>query len=467
MKNLQLRGICFLRCAGQLLIGLCSLLIAGCAALPDMATLPMHKEAAVRMPVRESKGLLSPDESAALLRKLQLEGKTGLLERHFAFMQALDQQPLVNGNATRLLIDGPATYAAMFDAISSAKTHINLETYIFDEQGIGEKLGNLLVEKRAEGVQVNLLYDSVGSLDTRKEFFLELQRQGINVCEFNPVNPIRGRLFSLNHRDHRKILVVDGKIGFTGGINISSVYSRSSAIRKKASRRMQPWRDTHIEVRGPAVHDFQRLFIENWVSQHCPPLARNDYFPASQVEGDTLVRTLGSSPRQKLNLIYVELLSAMMHAERSIHITAAYFVPDAQTLATLKQAAGRGIDVRLILPSFSDYSTTFHAGRAFYTELLQAGVKIYEREGMLLHAKTAVIDGVWSTVGSTNIDFRSFLFNDEVNVIVLGSRFGQQMEHLFAADLAKATPVELHQWEQRSDLVKFKEGLARLWAPLL
>ncbi len=448
----------------RLLSWLMILLTAGCATLPDMADLQQKTEASERLTIIGQKGLLSQEKSQALLRQLQQEGKTDLLERHFAFMQAIHSQPLVAGNTARLLIDGPATHRAMFDAIASAQDHVNLETYIFDDEGIGASLAKLLLEKKSQGVAINVMYDSVGSLDTEKEFFQKLQAQGINICEFNPVNPLRGRLFSLNHRDHRKILVVDGRIGYTGGINISSVYSRSSAIRKKRSRNGAPWRDTHIEIRGPAVSDFQHFFIDSWQHQRCPELSEKNYFPLLKKQGDTLVRILASSPMDEMNHIYVELLSAMMHAELSIHMTAAYFVPDVQTIDTLKQAAGRGVDVRLILPSFSDYSITFHAGRSFYTELLQSGVKIYERKGALLHAKTAVIDGVWSTVGSTNIDLRSFLYNDEINVMVLGRDFAQEMEQLFVTDLSAAMPIELAAWERRSFSDKFKEDFARMWA---
>jgi cardiolipin synthase len=294
---------------------------------------------------------------------------------------------------------------------------------------------------------------------------LRLQAHGINVCEFNPVNPLRGRLFSLNNRDHRKILVVDGRIGFTGGINISSNYSSSLALRKTRSN--LPWRDTHIELRGPAVRELQQLFVDSWRYQGCATLAGKAYFPPPQKEGNVLVRTLGSSPRDELNLIYIELLSALMHAEQSIHLTAAYFVPDEQTLSALKQAAGRGVDVKLVLPSFSDYSITFHAGRSYYSELLQAGIKIYERKGALLHAKTAIVDGVWSTVGSTNIDLRSFLYNDEINIVVLDKEFAQQMEALFTLDMTTAQAIDRISWEKRSGINKLKEGLARMLAPLL
>ncbi|WP_241687817.1 cardiolipin synthase [Janthinobacterium sp. 17J80-10] len=445
--------------------------ISGCATLPDIHQLNHagngNGNGNGAFAVAGSAGLLSPQKSAEILRRLQQEGKTDLLERHLAFMQEIHSKPLMVGNATRLLVDGASTYHAMFQEIRSAQDHINLETYIYDEEGIGERLGKLLVEKQAQGVQVNLMYDSIGSLSTRKEFFEELREQGINVCEFNPVNPLRGKIFSLNNRDHRKILVVDGKVGYTGGINISSVYSRSSTVRAKRTGTPHPWRDTQIEVRGPAAKEFQELFLDSWQRQQCPELARKNYYPAVAPQGITVVRTLGSSPRDEVNLIYIELLSAILHASKSIHMTMAYFVPDPQTVDALKNAAQRGVTVSLVLPSVSDVWSTLYAARSYYTELLQAGVMIYERKGALLHAKTVVIDGVWSTVGSSNIDFRSFLHNDEVNTIVLGKTFGDEMERAFAADLSASEKVDPARWEERSMVNRIRENLARMWAYFL
>lgn len=441
--------------------------ISGCASLPDINQLNQGTNKDSIFGIAGSNGLLSPQKSAEILERLQQEGKTDLLERHLAFMQEIDSRPLMGGNAARLLIDGASTYHAMFQAIRSAQDHINLETYIYDEEGIGERLGKLLVEKQAQGVQVNLMYDSIGSLSTRKEFFDELRHQGINVCEFNPVNPLRGKIFSLNNRDHRKILVVDGKVGYTGGINISSVYSSSSTIRAKRSGTSHPWRDTQIEVRGPAAREFQELFLDSWQRQKCHDLARKDYFPVVAPQGNTIVRTLGSSPRDEVNLIYVELLSAIQHSSKSIHMTMAYFVPDPQTVDALKNAAQRGVEVRLVLPSVSDVWSTLHAARSYYAELLQAGVTIYERKGALLHAKTIVIDGVWSTVGSSNIDFRSFLHNDEVNTIVLGKVFGDEMERTFADDVAASEKIDPVRWEQRGIVNRIRESLARMWAYFL
>jgi cardiolipin synthase len=445
---------------------LSAFVISGCASLPNYASL--YRVDAPQQPPRleGQNGTVSRTQSDAILRKLQKQGRNTLLDRHLAFMEALNVNPLVIGNKVRLLIDGPATYDAMFEAIASARDHINLETYILEEDEVGQKFANLLLQKQSQGVQINIIYDSVGAISTSAVFFEKLKSQGINVCEFNPVNPFKGNIFALNNRDHRKMLVVDGKTGFAGGINISRVYSSGSGIFRKRPNvdTNGSWRDTHIEVGGPAVKNLQELFLDTWGKQSCPMLANKEYYPALTKQGDTVTRTIGSSPDVPLNMIYIELMSAISHAERSVHITMAYFVPDPQLIDAIKQAVKRGVDVKLLLPGFSDYWITFQAGRSYYKELLEAGVKIYERRDSLLHAKTAVIDNVWSTVGSSNMDLRSFLHNDEINVVVLGSEFAQEMQTMFSADLAEATPIDLETWEQRSPVHRVKENLARLWA---
>jgi cardiolipin synthase len=241
------------------------------------------------------------------------------------------------------------------------------------------------------------------------------------------------------------------------------VYSSGSASARRRAERGAGWRDTHLEVRGPAVAEFQRLFLDSWVKQRCPAQPDADWFPRLAPEGDRIVRVLGSSPDDGgTNPIRDELLSAMAHAERSIHLTMAYFVPDPVTLEVLRDAARRGVDVRLVLPGFSDFWVVHAAGRSHYESLLAAGVRIWERRDALLHAKTAVVDGVWSTVGSANMDWRSFLHNDEVNVVVVGDGFGREMEALFVADLERSVAVEPEAWARRGLLERAKEGVSRL-----
>jgi cardiolipin synthase len=449
----------------RICLAVLTVLCASCASLPSFENLQRASYTGTKPRVEGKHGVLPPAQERAVLRKLENETDSELIERHLSFMSSLGNAPLITGNSVRLLIDGPATYAAMFAAIEAAQDHINLETYILDDDEVGQRFARKLVDMQSKGVQVNLFYDGVGAFTTSAGFFEEMKSKGVRICEFNPVNPLRGKLFSLNHRDHRKMLIVDGKVAFTGGINISRVYSSSifGSSRKKKADVSSAWRDTHVEVRGPAVREFQQLFVDSWGRQKCALLEKADFFPPSKNAGNTVVQVLGSEAGAQVNLIYASLLSAIEHAERSIHITMAYFVPNAQLIEALKKAAHRGVDVRLVMPGFSDYWITFHAGRSHYAELLEGKVRIFERRDALLHAKTAVIDGVWSTVGSSNMDFRSFLHNDEVNAVILGADFAADMEAMFAADLQASVEITSEQWERRSSFKRFKERFARLW----
>ncbi len=440
------------------------LLAASCALPPELDVAASAAEPPPR--VLGSRGPLSEARSRALLERADKQGEPTLLERHLATLEKIGGTPLVAGNAARLLVDGPASYRAMFRAIADARDHVNVETYILEGDEVGQKLAALLLAKQAQGVQVNLLYDAVGSLGTPAEFFDSMREAGIQVCEFNPFLPSRWRVANPNQRDHRKQVVVDGRLVVTGGINFSSVYSSGSAIgrTKKPESVESGWRDTNVELRGPAVPQFQRLFLDTWAEQNCPPVADRGYFPPLEVQGDKVVSAIGSSADDEPGLMYLALLSAIRESRQSVHITMAYFVPDAEIVRALTGAARRGVDVKLILPGFSDSWIAFHAGRSYYDALLEAGVEIHELRGALLHAKTAVIDEVWSTVGSTNLDWRSFVHNDELNTIVLGAEFGRAMAGMFDADLRDATRVERERWQQRPLGDRIKERAGRLFA---
>ena len=450
--------------------GLCLLAAAACARLPDSdALIQRHTRQAARF--EDARGPLSAQKSAAIVAELKRKsGDIDILDKQIALEQAIVGSPLTLGNRVTLLQDGAATYAAMFAAIRKARDHINLESYIIEDDATGQQFADLLLEQQGRGVQVNVIYDSVGALNTPKAFFERLTDGGIAVLEYNPINPLSAKAqWLVNNRDHRKLLVVDGRTAFIGGINISSVYASGSASRPrgKATGNTAAWRDTDLQVEGPVVGELQKLFIETWEKQHGKPLADKAYFPALKVQGKDIVRAIGSTPDAPYSLIYLTLISAIGNAEKHVHLTNAYFVPDPQLLKSLVDAARRGVDVKLILPSHSDSEVVFHAGRSHYLALLKAGVRIYERQGALLHSKTALIDGIWSCVGSSNLDWRSFLDNDEINVVVLGREFGQQMQAMFAKDLEASVAIDLATWERRSPMLRFKEWGASLWQRLL
>jgi cardiolipin synthase len=415
--------------------------------------------------VKGANGTLSDGRAKALLAK-RWPKATLDQQAQAALEEAATGVPLIAGNKCTLLFDGPQTMAEMLKAINAARNNINLETYIFDQDELGLKFADALIDKQQQGVTVNIMYDSVGTLGVPAEFFERMRKAGIHLMEFNPVNPakLNGDSWKVNNRDHRKVLIVDGKIAFTGGINISATYAKSSLFRSKSrptDKSDVGWRDTHIKVEGPAVQAFQWLYVRQWATQDKADLPDADYFPQPVIAGDKVVRVLGSDPGSQFE-IYKAYSLAFQEAKKSIHLTSAYFVPDQQTVDALKAAARRGVDVKIVLPGVSDSGLVFYAGHGFYDQLLESGVQIYQLKLAVLHAKTAVIDGNWSTVGSTNIDTRSFLHNSELNVVVLGDAFGIEMEKAFQEDLRDSTRITLEDWRHRPWASRMKEWAARL-----
>ena len=450
------------------LLGLCTTAaLVACGSLP-MIVPDLERRAAPAVQLTGKRGPLPAAQSQAILDRLQSSGPdTGIFDRHLAREQAIVDSPLTIGNEVRLLQDGPATYQAMLAAMLAARDHINLETYILDDDEVGQRFAQVLIDKQRQGVQVNLIHDSVGTRGTPAAFFQRLTDAGIQVLEFNPLNPLQTRKqWELNQRDHRKLLIVDGRTAFLGGINISSVYSGGSFSHRSRQRPdgSLAWRDTDLQLQGPVVAELQKLFLAAWANQKGDPLAPKNYFPPPVTAGRQVVRAIGSSPDEPYSQIYATLLSAIDSAETSVNLTNAYFVPDPQLLAALEAAVARGVHVALILPSQTDSWLVFHAGRGHYTQLLKSGVKLYERRGVILHSKTALVDGVWATVGSTNLDWRSFRHNYELNVVVLGTAFGSQVQAMIDKDLAASNLITLAQWQQRSLLLRLKESLAGLWA---
>jgi len=448
--------------------------LAGCSSLPvitpDMATVDPSN---VQLQAANGR-ILSSERSREIIAKAASGTVSDVLSRHLALEQAISDSPLVVGNRVVLLQDGPSTYATMFRLIAAARDSINMETYILEDDDVGRRLADALIAKQKAGVQVNLIHDAVGTLGTPKEYFQRLQDGGVAVVNFNPVNPLAAKAgWQVNQRDHRKLLVVDGTSAVLGGINISSVYSSSpsagstsgSSIGSRGGDQKEalPWRDTDLLVEGPVVAELQKLFFATWSAQKEPTPAPRRYFPPLQPRGPEVVRAIGSSPDEPFSQIYVTLISAINSAESEILLTNAYFVPDPQLMQALIDAVKRGVDVKLIVPSTTDSSLVFHAGRSHYEQLLEGGVKLYERRAALLHAKTAVIDGVWSTVGSTNLDWRSFLHNQELTAVILGTDFGAKMRDAFARDLAASDQVTLEAWRKRPLSTRLKETFSRMW----
>jgi cardiolipin synthase A/B len=352
--------------------------------------------------------------------------------------------------------------------MARARNHINIHSYIVDDGEVGDRLATVLERKAKEGVKVHLMYDGVGSIQTSKQYFERLRDAGVAVCEFNPVS----RVDKVNNRNHRKITVVDGRLAFTGGINLSETYSSSSRRARSAAdpeqdKRKNGWRDTHVAVEGPVVAQFQRVFLDDWALQDCGPWQEARFFPPLEPRGTLEMRVVRGDPGREASEMYRTLLAAIAAAKSRAWLTFGYFVPDPQTKQVLIDAARRGVDVQLVLPGFSDFWAPVYAGRSHYNELLDAGVRLYEWHDALMHAKTAVIDGVWSSVGSTNLDWRSFVHNYEADLIVHDAGFAGELERRFRLDVAAATAVDPEAFRRRPLGHKLKEWLARQWEYLL
>ena len=371
--------------------------------------------------------------------------------------------PFAGGNSVHLLRDGPASYAAMKAAIENARQSIEMESYWFDEVE-GRDFAGLLVQARQRGASVYLIYDAWGSIDTPKALFDGLRAAGVQVVEFSPIDPATLAETVVDRRDHRKLLIVDGRLVVTGGVNISGVYLRNAEPARNPDG--QPWRDTDIRIEGPVVSEYEARFRQVWQQQKGAPIG--DPPPQGpQPRGDFYLQVIANTPALHEHAIYRSLLVAIALSRKSVHLTTGFFAPTPDLVKALRQAARRGVDVVLIVPSRSTSSLAISAGRAYYEDLLEDGVHICEYQGRVLHAKTAVIDGDWSSVGSSNLDYRSVVLNNEINTVILSGAFGQEMEAMFHDDLAHAKAIEMAEWKQRPFAERWNEWRARLVDTLL
>jgi cardiolipin synthase len=444
--------------------------LSGCSQIPTIRE-PPSTQVTAQVRVTGPSGPLSQRETNALLKRLAAQAPdAGALERHLAIEQAVAGAPLFTGNQVTILRDGENAFAATFAAIHAAQRYLYLEYYTLEEvQHDGEQLSDLLIARQRGGVQIDVIYDSVGSISTPGEFFDRLIAAGIHIQRFNPINPLTAH-FSLNNRDHRKLLLADGRIAIIGGVNLSTAY-QSGAFASASEPKQgayEPWHDTDLEIAGPAVREFKQLFDQHWQQQGGASSALAADGDESGAPGNQVVRILGSQAGGALSpRYYATLLSAIRSAEARIDITAAYFVPTRQEQHALIRAARRGVDVRLLLPAHSDSFPALAVQRSHYRALLKGGVKIYERQDGILHSKTVVMDGVWSIVGSSNFDHRSVLFNDEIDAVVIGSQTGAQMQRFFEQDLRHAQRIDAHSWNQRPLSERLRERFWRLWEQLL
>jgi phosphatidylserine/phosphatidylglycerophosphate/cardiolipin synthase-like enzyme len=341
--------------------------------------------------------------------------------------------PLIAGNAVRVMKDASENYPAWEAAMREARRSVHVEMYIFHDDATGRRFRDLLVQKAREGVEIRVLYDWLGSWKMSSRFYRPLLEAGVLVRPMNP--PRFHNLGRWSRRDHRKLIVTDGAAAFVGGLCIGAAWEG------EPEKGLAPWRDTGVEIRGPAVAEAERAFAESWRIAGGPAFPQGDGAPPPA--GDVALRLISTAPGSA-NILALDLLVASL-ARRQLWITDAYFVASTPYLQALQRAARDGVDVRLLLPATSDMAWVSEVSRLQYRPLLEAGVRVFEWNGSVLHAKTAVMDGLWARIGSTNLNVTSWLGNWEMDVAIEDAGIAEEMEELFEDDLESATEVVLRE----------------------
>jgi cardiolipin synthase len=361
-------------------------------------------------------------------------------------------------NKIEILSDGESTFKAMFDAIESAENHIHIEFFIFGNDIISNKLRELLIQKAKQGIRVRMIYDYLGSFNLSGIYIQSLKDAGVYVKPFLPLR-LRLRRSKINFRNHRKVLIVDGKYGFTGGLNIADRYLFGNNLGK--------WRDTFVRFEGSVVHGLQSLFLTDWYFVERKLITDAKYYPEPQVFENNLVQIVSSGPDSDWETIMQGISAAIMASKKYIFIHTPYFVPNDIVLHSVCIAALSGIDVRLMIPTKSDSRLSDACTSSYLGEILEAGVKVYRYKKGFLHSKAIVIDDNLSIVGSANLDERSFNQNFEANAFIFDRKTATHLKNLFIKDMQNCTEISFQDWHNRKRNQKLKESIARLFSPLV
>jgi cardiolipin synthase len=362
-------------------------------------------------------------------------------------------------NKVKALENGRATFDSIIEAIENAKHHIHLEYYIIEDDHIGNLIRKLLIKKAGEGVQVRFIFDDVGCWSLPKHFVDSMADAGIDIYPFLPV---RFPTFTnkINYRNHRKIVVIDGSIGFLGGLNIADRYLQGL-------EGMGIWRDTHLRLEGEVVQSLQAIFLADWYFVSDNVIRGEEYFPEITIEENHLVQVTASGPDSDWASIMQAYFAAISSAKSSIYICTPYFMPNESILTALKTASLSGLDVRILLPDKSDSKIVFWSSRSYVSELLEAGIKIYFYTKGFPHSKLLLVDGVLCSVGTANLDIRSFDQNFEVSAIIYDEEITIDLQLSYLSDLLNSKEITLEQWEKRPKKDQLKEAVARIFSPLL
>ena len=372
----------------------------------------------------------------------------------------LTHQRATSGNRVDVFTDGNAAYDAIGAAIDGARHHVHAQYYLIRDDATGRWFRDRLVAAAKRGVKVRLLLDGFGCFALGRRWKRPLHQAGVHVGEFLPMRSVL--LQPVNLRNHRKIVVVDGETAFTGGFNVGDEY------RGGEMRGVGKWRDVQLRIEGPAAAELQRVFFQDWIFATAETIEPHEYFPrATSPRGDATIAIVPSGPDTRTEAIHRLFFGAIVGAEKEVAITTPYFVPTESLTVAMELAAMRGVELKLILPGRSNHAVTYHAGRSFYAQLLEAGVDVLEYEPGIVHAKTLVADGQVALVGSANMNLRSFRLNFEVHALVHDATTAASLRASFETDAEKSRHVELAAWQERSWTLRLKEGAARLVSPLL
>lgn len=409
----------------------------------------LHARHAIRRQLKLAESRLPP---AAALNQ-------GLLAPMIRLTSRLGETHPTPFNQIDIQRETPETFRWISEAVAAAQHSIHLEYYIWQPDETGTALRDLLIERARAGLKIRFLYDVLGSMRLTRQFLKPMQAAGIQVAPFLPGKTFLER-WSINLRSHRKIIVVDGKIGFTGGMNIGNEYLGKV-------EQFGYWRDTHLRMRGPSVSQLQQVFVEDWYYATGEELTAPELFPELIEAGEHFAQVVASGPYSDVETLHTVFFAALNEARTRITLATSYFVPTPPLIAALEAAAFRGVQVRLLLAGTSAHYATLLAARSYYDSLLACGVEIYEYTEGLLHSKTLCIDDQWAFVGTPNFDARSLLLNFEVGVCLYGAEHVRLLESHFRTDLEMSRRITREEWQTRSRFLIMAENLCRMFSPVL
>ena len=371
-----------------------------------------------------------------------------------------DKALLTERNRVKILVNGKVTFEHIITELEKAKKHIHLEYYIIDDDQIGNEVRRILIRKALEGLEVRVIFDDIGCWSLSDTFIQSMKNAGIQVFPFMPV---RFPYFTskINYRNHRKIIVIDGKVGFVGGMNIADRYISGSG-------ELGPWRDTHLKIEGEAVYSLQSVFLLDWYFVSKRNIHDQDqYFPPVEISDRHLVQIVVSGPDSDWASIMQTFFSAIATAKSYIYISTPYFLPNESILTALRTASLSGVDVRMLLPEQPDSKLVHWSSFSYVSQLLDAGVKVYLYQKGFTHSKLMMVDDVFCSIGTANMDIRSFDQNFEVNALMYDQRITIAMRNIFMNDIKDLQCIDINDWEKRPRWIVFRESVARLFSPLL